>query len=389
MDQELQNKLDSIFERLSSIESEIASIKKNAPQPPVRERVAVTPPLPPVKVQKREPVAAVYPHTSLESAIGTRWIGRIGIVALIFGIGFFLKYSFDNRLIGETGRILLGIFWGVALVGAGEYFQKKRSLALYGQVLTGGGLAILYFSMYAAFAFYHLISQGLAFAAFLCITTTGITLSIRYSALSIAVIGMLGGFLTPLFLSTGENKPVALFSYILILDIGMLCVAYYKKWSSLALTSLVSTILVYTAWHLRFYVAVEQQMLSFCIVSAFFLLYHIFIIVTAHHRQGGEYSSQALAVIATAFYFLSFYVQTDFVNDWYLKSFSIGIAFIHLLFADFLLRIAPKEKLIPYSYIGMSMVLAVIAVHRDGEGILISSACGRDGGVLFHWRKTQ
>lgn len=98
------------------------------------------------KLEKEVPVK-LGPKKSLENVIGTKWIGRVGMVAIIFAVAFFLKYSFENRLIGETGRIILGILCGLSLIGVGEHFQKKKNWGLYGQTLTGGGLAILFFDL--------------------------------------------------------------------------------------------------------------------------------------------------------------------------------------------------------------------------------------------------
>jgi uncharacterized membrane protein len=185
---------------------------------------------------------------SIENAIGTRWIGRIGVLAILFGIAFFLKYSFDNKLIGEAGRIMLGIFWGAAFIGAGEYLQKKRNLSLYGQMLTGGGLGILYLSMYAAFALYHLIPAALAMAALVAITTTGMMLAVRYSSYPLAAIALLGGLLTPLMLSTGRNQPLTLFSYILLLDAGVILLLRFRSWPGLVAASLAGSALLYAGW---------------------------------------------------------------------------------------------------------------------------------------------
>lgn len=103
-------------------------------------------------------------------------------------------------------------------------------MGLYGQMLTGGGLAVLYLALYAAFALYHLIPAPLATAGMLAVTTTGMTLSVRYSAYCLAAIALLGGFLTPIMLSTGQNQPITLFSYVLLLDIGTLLLLRFRQW---------------------------------------------------------------------------------------------------------------------------------------------------------------
>lgn len=370
-----ENKIiSSILERLDKIEAEISQIKDalSLPKVSIKTQPAEPPPIRPIEKKKEKPVLDKGPKVSLESAIGTKWLGRVGMVAIIFGIAFFLKYSFDNRLIGETGRIILGIFWGICFIGTGEYFQRKKNWNIYGQILTGGGLAILYFSIYAAFAFYHLITQIPAFAALVIITTTGITLSVRYSALSIAVIGILGGFLTPIMLSTGENRPISLFSYILLLDSGIISIVYYKRWRSIGIASLIGTILMYTAWHERFY-TLDQQPIAFGIVTIFFIFYNLYVLFS-NLKQKASITDQAVIVLTAAFFFLSFDTQNQFINNWNLKSFVIALSCIEILFAIFSLRLFSDKKNIIYSFAGASVVVNIIAIFIIFEKEWISAA---------------
>lgn len=177
---EIDKSIDVLISRVYILEKEVARLKgepqakeTNSAQPcntieiPDAAFIRKTKP-------KRDANKAI--DSSLENAIGTRWIGRIGVLAIIFGVAFFLKYSFDNKLIGETGRVVLGILWGAIFLGAGEYLQKKKNLGLYGQMLSGCALAVLYLSLYAAFALYHLIPAPLAAAGMLAVTATGMTL---------------------------------------------------------------------------------------------------------------------------------------------------------------------------------------------------------------------
>ncbi|NTU43132.1 MAG: DUF2339 domain-containing protein [Nitrospirales bacterium] len=354
----LHKRLDRIEEEISQLRNALSSLGN---VPPAQRR-----PLQKKEITKEKtPLwASSAPGQSLESAIGTKWIGRIGMLAIIVGMGFFLKYAFDNRLIGETGRIILGILSGIGFIGAGEYFQKRKNWTVYGQILTGGGLAILYFSLFAAFAFYHLISQTLAFAAMIAVTTTGITLSVRYSAQSITAIGMLGGFLTPLILSTGENRPIALFSYIFLLDLGIISVVYLRRWKALGVLSLLFTILIYSLWHGRFYTP-EQQLTAFCITAIFFLFYNLFVVFSQAERWKNEKDAGlALMVIfiSAAFFIASFNEQNISLNDWTMKSFFLAMALIEVLFAHLLARMAPWAVPATLGYAGASLIISVASV---------------------------
>jgi uncharacterized membrane protein len=349
-----------LLKRIENLEREVArmqehlnrqgTLSNSTPAAP-----APAPGAPPVRKEiKKQPAG---PKISLENAIGTRWIGRVGMLAVIFGIAFFLKYSFDNRLIGETGRIILGIIGGISFIAGGEFFQRKKGWSLYGQILTGGGIAILYFSIYAAYAFYHLIPQVLAFGALIAITTTAILLSVRYTAISVVAIGILGGFLTPVMLSTGENKPLSLFSYILLLDAGILTVAWFRRWDWLPLASLAGTVLIYIGWHFSFYTP-EQQALAFGIVTIYFLLYNLWTFL-----KGKSTAADMLLVFGSAaFYLLAVYVQNQFKNDWQLKSFILGLTFVEVAMADLSRRVRTVEKSLLYSFLATSFVCNVIAL---------------------------
>lgn len=372
---EEDGRVETLLKRVERLEAEIARIKAEISRPgPDRTRsIPDVPPHPPsLKKEKIAPPAApVASDVSIENAIGTKWIGRVGMVAVIFGAAFFLKYSFDNRLIGETGRIILGILSGTCFIGAGEYFQKRKNWRLYGQILTGGGLAILYLSVYAAFAFYHLVSQTLSFAALIAITATGVTLSIRYSAISIATIGILGGFLTPIMLSTGENRPVSLFLYILLLDAAIAAVVRYKMWRSLGIASQVFTALMYMAWHGKFYTT-DQQLLAFGIISVLFVFYNVYVFALGPGKAN-SLADGVIIILAALFYMLAFCAPNRYADDWYLKSFVLALSAVEIAFAGLALRL-DREPAIIYAFAGISIVLNIVAVFVAFEGHWISIA---------------
>src|SRR5207237_10032411 len=124
--------------------------------------------------------------------------------------GCFLKYAFENQWIGPRGRVIIGLGLGLAFLMLGERL-RSRGYRHYSHGLSGGGISILYLSIFAAFAFYHLIEQLPAFLLMTLVTTTAVLLAARYDALPIAVLGLIGGFLTPIVLSTGVDNEAGLF----------------------------------------------------------------------------------------------------------------------------------------------------------------------------------
>jgi uncharacterized membrane protein len=210
---------------------------------------------------------------SLETLIGGNWLNKIGVVAIVLGMAYFLKYAIENRWIGEMGRVILGILTGLGLLLCGEGLQRKQYRA-YGITIAAGGIAILYFSIFAAFNFYSLIAQLPALFLMVLITTNAVLIALRYDAKVIAWIGILGGFLTPVMLSTGKDNQVGLFIYIALLDSGVLALAYFKEWRGLNLLAFLFTQLTFLAWSAGFYTETKLWRTE-SFLTLFFLIFAV------------------------------------------------------------------------------------------------------------------
>ena len=183
----------------------------------------------------------------LEALIGGNWLLKIGILAIVLGALYFLKYAFDNQWIGNIGRVLIGMFSGLGLLYGGETFRRK-GYKLYGQTLAGGGVSILYLSIYAAFNFYALIPQVPALFFMALVTAVSCLQAARYFSKTLAVLGLLGGMLTPYWLGIGESNQVSLLTYILILDLGIGLLARYRSWFFLNSLSFGGTFILFSSW---------------------------------------------------------------------------------------------------------------------------------------------
>ncbi|HPJ57122.1 MAG TPA: DUF2339 domain-containing protein, partial [Kiritimatiellia bacterium] len=166
---------------------------------------------------------------SWEFALATTWLIRLAVVVFVIGIGFFLKYSMDHGLLGPHARVVLSIFTGIAMLVAGTRLLG-RAYHLLGQGLLGGGFAVLYFSGFAAFSFYRLIGPLPAFAFMALVTLCAGLFAIRFNSLLVAVLGILGGYATPVLLSTGEPNFAGLFGYLLLLGLGVLGISRKRHW---------------------------------------------------------------------------------------------------------------------------------------------------------------
>ena len=186
-----------------------------------------------------------------EILFGGKLLNRVGALALILAVGFFLKYAFDNDWLNETARVILGGAAGLLLIAGGHRFHR-RQLAVFSQGLIGAGVAILYLSIYAAFDFYHLVPQPVAFVLMALVTAGAFLLSLYYDARAIALLGWAGGFLTPLLLVTTELNTLGLFVYLTLLDGGLIAILMRRRsWRLLELLAIAATYGIYLTWSFR------------------------------------------------------------------------------------------------------------------------------------------
>jgi uncharacterized membrane protein len=230
------------------------------PQPPIKEQPAPPrqqkPPEPerrpvppaPVIARPREPRRS---SSELEVQVGQKWLLIIGILTMVFGVGYFLKYSFDQGWVGPAGRVSLAYLWGIVFLVVGDRFRKK--MERFGLYLIGGGIAVLYFSAFAAFQIYDLFGQTTSFSIMILITVLACFLAVRYDTKWLAVLALVGGFLTPVLLSTGQDNLIGLMTYVTILNLGLLAIAFHKKWDLLNYLGFLFTYLLYSAWFARHY----------------------------------------------------------------------------------------------------------------------------------------
>lgn len=361
--------IDMLIARVQVLEGEVLRLKGQGSS--VDASVSVTAVEQKAATETRLALATEAPKSgksfsaaTLENVIGTRWIGGIGIVAVILGVAFFLKYSFDNNLIGEAGRVMLGIIGGIAFLGAGEYLQKKKNLGRYAHIISGGGLAVLYLSFYAAFALFHLIPALLVAAGMMSVTTAGMTLSHRYSAYPLALVALIGGFLTPVVLSTGENQPLVLFSYVLLIDAGMLFLLRYQQWSSLASVSLFGTVLLYSLWHVTFY-RVGQEVPAFVAVMVFFSINNLYLLFFRIWKVSESIADHLVIFGSCLFFFVAFLAQQDFANTWTVRFFALFLAGIEIGFAMLASHRSKAARMIVVSYAALSVVMTVIATFMS------------------------
>ncbi len=190
--------------------------------------------------------------SSLEEKIALVWFTRIGALALILGAAYFFKYAVDNEWIGPAGRVALGALAGVAALAAAEAI-RARSKPIYVQAVLGTGAALLFVSAYASHALYHLVPAGAAFAAVAVVALLGGALAVRHRGEIVLVLSLVGGLLAPVFLSTGEDRPGALFGYLLLLTALALGVSARLGFRFAPWFAIAGTAFLFAGWYARFF----------------------------------------------------------------------------------------------------------------------------------------
>ena len=206
----------------------------------------------PVEEEQEEPAMAMEEEeeieeyatseTNFEKYIGENLFGKIGILIFIIGIGFFVKYAIDQNWINETARTLMGYAVGAGMLVLAERLHKRYHT--FSSLLAGGAFGIYYLITAIAFHYYALFSHTIAFVI-LCVTTIFMSaVSVLYDRKELAVTALVGGFIAPFIISTDSSSIISLQIYITILNIGMFCLAMYKKWAILPMVSFAFTYII-------------------------------------------------------------------------------------------------------------------------------------------------
>jgi len=189
---------------------------------------------------------------SLEQRIGTWWVLIAGVITIFISAGFFLKFAYEHYWIGPWGRIGIVAVAGIVSLAVGE-ITRRRGYGIAAKGTTALGFAILYAADFTAYQFYELIGSVPAFATAIVITAATMTYAVALDDVVATFLAMLGGFVTPVIISKGENMPMPLFGYVLVLSTGIMLCAYWRKWRAINLLAFIGTFALYTGWFEKFF----------------------------------------------------------------------------------------------------------------------------------------
>ncbi|TDW47265.1 putative membrane protein DUF2339 [Flavobacterium sp. 270] len=323
-------------------------------------------------------------NPDLEKFIGENLINKIGVLILVLGISYFVKYAIDKDWINEPARVGIGVLCGALVMGIAH--KLRKSYVAFSSVIVAGAIAIFYFTIGIAFHDYHLFNQTVAFSIMVVITAFSALISLSYDRIELAVLSLIGGFAVPFMVSTGEGNYVILFTYISILNVGILALAYYKKWNLVNILSYVFTVLLYGGW-------LSQELQNekphyFGALIFGFVFYFIFILMNIINniRTKGEFSVAQLTILASNT-FLFYAAGMAILHDYHPELrglFTTSIALLNLIYAWFLYKKFGLDKRAVYLLIGLTLTFVTLAVPIQFEGNYITLFWAAEA-VLLLW----
>lgn len=362
-------------------EREREGVEQSVPAPPPpAEAPAPRPPAP-------EPAVAKALDTKrLEELIGERWLGWAGISVLLFGAAFFLKYAFDNRWIGELGRVGIGLVAGLTFVWLG-WKRHQVGWRTFSQIFTAGGVTLLYLAVYASYGFYDLIPAAAAFGFLVLIVLQAHLLAVLYNAPAIAVMGQIGGFLTPILLSTGRDNYAVLFSWILLLDLGVVVVCLRRNWGWIASFSFALSHAMFWGWHAEHYHP-EKLWPAVGFQAGVFVLFLTADLLPLRRGAALGPETWIRLFLNPAVFFATAYSLLERDYEFWMGSFAVLMALLYATVGKAALRWNASDRRPTLIAVGIALLFVTLAVPIQLESNWITLGWGVQA-VVLAWLATK
>ena len=320
-----------------------------------------------------------------EKYIGENLVSKIGIAILVFAIALFVKYAIDNDWIGPVGRVCVGLLSGGILIGLAH--RLRKDYAAFTSVLVGGGLAVFYFTMSLAYHQYHLFNQTTSFGIMVVITIFAVVLSLLYDRQELAVISLVGGYATPFMVSNGSGNYMALFSYLCILNTGILVIAYMRIWRILNVLAFVFTFVIFDAWlfNLPYDTPVSTYSNGFIFAGVFFLFFFVSAVVN-NIRENKKFLPADFSMLlanSVQYFGIGLMMLESMKAAEYRGLFSACMATFHLGASFFLFRRQSADKNILFLLIGITLTFISITAPLQLDGNFITLFWASESVVLL------
>ena len=307
---------------------------------------------------------------------------KIGMIILFFGVGFLLKYTAQNNLIPIELRIILVAISGLTILFIGYRLRKNRHL--YALVMQGGGIGILYLTVFAATKPYNLLPYSLCFVLMILLVSLSGALAVLQNAKSLAVFGIIGGFFAPILISKGGQSHVMLFSYYALLNMGIFGIAWFKSWRELNLIGFIFTFIISALWGSKYYKAYY-----FSSTEPFLILYFIFYVAISilfAHRQPPKLKGYVDGSLVFGVPFVCFGLQSSLVHN-----FAYGLAIsalcagiFYIICASFLWKKNIAEmRLLTEAFLALAVLFGSLAIPLALNGKWTAAAWAFEGACLI------
>jgi uncharacterized membrane protein len=315
---------------------------------------------------------------SIEDSVVGTWFARIGVLAVLIGAAFGYRYAVDQGWIGPVLRVMLGVVVGVGFIGAGHWSRSKDWQA-FSSAMSGGGIAILYLSVLAASERYDLIDPGTALFFLTCVALASAALSIAYDSLALAILSTLGAFMNPFFITGGDPDPSVALSYVVAVDVGIVALAYYKRWSSLNKLALIGSAAVFA-------IAVPDAGLIEGLGFATILWMLFTIVPYMHVARNGEAMNvtDVALVVSTGFLYFTagMYVLIDEPTLWQ-GVFTLAEGVLYGAFAVLAVTNRRTRGVLSDSMAGLSLSFITISIPIMFDGPVVELVWSVEGALLL------
>ncbi|WP_233899913.1 DUF2339 domain-containing protein [Tenacibaculum piscium] len=322
-------------------------------------------------------------NPDLEKFIGENLINKLGILILVLGISFFVKYAIDKDWINEPARVGIGVLCGSLIMAIAH--KLKKNYTSFSSVLVAGAISIFYFTIYIAFHEYQLFSQTVAFAIMTVITIFSTLVAVSYNRQELAVLSLIGGFSAPFMVSTGEGNYVVLFTYIAILNIGILGISYFKKWRISTILSFIFTIILFGSWcGLKIGYKTFSHSGALIFATLFYFIFSITIVLNNLRNKGVFSKIEYFILVANTFVFfgLGMLILNDLESN-LTGLFTLLLALYNIAYATILYKKFGLDKNAIYLLIGLALTFVTLTIPIQFEGNIITLFWASEAVLLF------
>jgi hypothetical protein len=322
---------------------------------------------------------------SLEAFIGEDLASKVGIFITVLGVGIGVKYAIDHDMISPWGRIIMGYLAGCGLMEAS--FRLRRKEGKYedlSNIILGGGLASVFFVTYAAYSFYGLMPQAMAFALMVFIAGLTVWAALKYDKQIIAIGGLVGAYAIPFLLSTGEDKPITLFTYMAIINSGILFISFKKDWRLLHYLAFVFTWLVFIAWIGQS--NYQKPLIAGVYLTVFFAIFYTIFLAKKFIKNENNSIEQTIILFLNAAFFFGFgylILDSNAAGKHYLGVFALFNALVHLVISKFVYERNLADKNLFTLLSGLVVFFITVAIPIQFNGIYVTLLWAVEMLVLF------